>query len=226
MRVPRRLGKPLPRSFYLRPTLTVARDLLGKYTVRRYRDKLLIGKIVEVEAYIGPDDPASHAYVGMTERNKVMFGEGGHAYVYFTYGMHFCFNVVTEREGSPAAVLVRAVEPIEGIEEMRKNRRFTARPDFRRDEASFISRSETERAEERDKRKLTNGPAKFCQAFGIRREMNGTDLTRDELFLTKGKDIPRSKIGSSRRVGIRNGKEKKWRFFVKGNKFVSTLKLL
>ncbi len=143
-----------------------------------------------------------------------MFGEGGHAYVYFTYGMHYCFNVVTEREGYPAAVLIRAVEPIEGIEEMRKNRRFTRPKDG------------GQAGDERDKRKLTNGPAKFCRAFGIRREMNGTDLTRDELFLTKGKDIPRSKIGSSRRVGIRNGMEKKWRFYVRGNRFVSRSALI
>ena len=201
-----RLKKPLPRSFYLRPTLQVARSLLGKYIVRKFNRKVLVGKIVEVEAYVGPKDPASHAYIGMTERNKVMFGDGGHAYVYFTYGMHYCFNVVTERAGYPAAVLIRAVEPIEGINVMRMNRGFTEL--------------------DRDERNLTNGPAKFCETFGIRREMNGTDLTRDELFLTKGKDIPRSKIGSSKRVGIRNGKEKNWRFFVKGNKFVSTLKLL
>lgn len=192
---------PLPRSFYLRPTLQVAKSLLGKYIVRKLGGKYLIGKIVEVEAYVGANDPASHAYIGMTERNKVMFGEGGRAYVYFTYGMHYCFNVVTERAGYPAAVLIRAVEPIEGMEEMRTNRGFTA--------------------DERDEGTLTNGPARLCEALGIRREMNGENLTGDVLFLTRGENIPRSKIGSSRRIGIRNGTEKQWRFYVRGNRFLS-----
>ncbi|MGD0038294.1 MAG: DNA-3-methyladenine glycosylase, partial [Bacteroidota bacterium] len=113
--------KPLPRSFYLCPTLQVARDLLGKHIIRKIDDKLLIGKIVEVEAYC-KGDPASHAFRGRTKRNDVMFWEGGHLYVYFTYGMHFCANVVTGNEGIGEAVLIRAVEPLAGIEMMKINR--------------------------------------------------------------------------------------------------------
>src|ERR1700741_2664024 len=143
--------KKLPRSFYLRPTLVVAKDLLGKYLVRKFRRQYLIGKIVEVEAYLGEKDPASHAYRGITKRNEVMFREGGHLYVYFTYGMHFCSNIVTEEEGIGHAVLLRAVEPIEGVNLMMKRRNGTLE-------------------------NLTNGPAKLCQAFGITRKENGTDL--------------------------------------------------
>lgn len=196
-----RLRSPLPRSFYLRPTLTVARDLLGKYLVRRVGKKFLVGKIVEVEGYLGDKDPASHAYRGKTKRNEVMFMEGGHLYVYFTYGMHFCCNVVTEEEGKGRAVLLRAVEPHEGIEVMRKNRSFEPN--------------------RRDHWNLTNGPAKLCEAFGIRREMNGTNLLGQTIFLTEGEEVPRSKIGSSTRVGVKNGADEKWGFYVKGSRFVS-----
>jgi DNA-3-methyladenine glycosylase len=200
-RLSRPLGKPLSRSFYLRPTITVAKDLLGKYLVRRIPKKLLVGRIVEVEAYLGEKDPASHAYRGKTKRNEVMFKEGGHLYVYFTYGMHFCCNVVTEEAGKGRAVLLRAVEPMEGVEVMRKNRGFGS--------------------ERKDYWNLTNGPAKLCEAFGIQREMNGTSLLGRELFLTDGEEIPKSKIGSSTRIGVKNGAEKKWRFYLKGSPFVS-----
>ena len=193
--------KKLPRSFYLRPTLIVAKELLGKYLVRKFRGKTLIGKIVEVEAYLGELDPASHAYRGKTKRNEVMYWKGGHLYVYFTYGMHFCANVVTEKEGIGHAVLLRAVEPIEGIEVMRKKRGFTA------DEANY--------------RMLTNGPAKLCEALGIARAQNGTGLLGNEIFLTEGETIPKSQIVATTRIGIKNGTEKKWRFYVKGNPFVS-----
>lgn len=197
----------LPRSFYLQPTLRVARDLLGKYFVRKLRNKTLIGKIVEVEAYC-KNDPASHSYRGKTQRNEVMFWRGGHLYVYFTYGMHFCANVVTQEEEIGEAVLIRAVEPVEGINFMIKNR---ARG--RSGEMECWSNGGME--------ELTNGPAKFCQAFGIGREENGVDLLGDEIFVARGERIPAAKIGRSSRIGIKNGREKKWRFFVKGNKFVS-----
>ncbi|MBI3004534.1 MAG: DNA-3-methyladenine glycosylase [Ignavibacteriales bacterium] len=191
--------KKVPRSFYLRPTIQVARELLGKFLVRRLRGKLLIGKIVEVEAYRGVLDPASHAYRGKTKRNEVMFWEGGHLYVYFTYGMHFCANVVTRNEGIGEAVLLRAVEPVKGIGTMQRNRR--------------KSRLET--------KKLTSGPAKFCQAFGITQKENGTDLMGNTIFIANGEKIARSQIGSSTRIGINVAMEKKWRFFVKGNVWVS-----
>jgi len=169
--------------------------------VRRIGGKFLVGKIVEVEGYLGDKDPASHAYRGKTKRNEVMFKEGGHLYVYFTYGMHFCCNVVTEEEEKGRAILLRAVEPLEGIEVMRKNRSFEAN--------------------RKDYWNLTNGPAKLCEAFGIRREMNGIDLTSGDLFLMDGQTINRSAIGTSSRIGIKDGKEKKWRFYVKGTPFVS-----
>ena len=199
--------KKLPRSFYLRPTLSVAKELLGKFLVRRIGRQLLIGKIVEVEAYLGEKDPASHAYRGKTKRNEVMFSKGGQLYVYFTYGMHFCANVVTQVEGVGEAVLIRAVEPIEGVNFMIKNR-----SKRRRGELKCWSNGVLE--------ELTNGPAKFCQAFGIERKHNGTDLLGDEIFIASGAAIPKSMIGSSTRIGIKNATDKRWRFFVEGNSFV------
>jgi DNA-3-methyladenine glycosylase len=194
---------PLPRSFYLRPTLQVARDLLGKRVVRKIGSRLLTGKIVEVEAY-GKGDPASHAYHGRTQRNDVMFWEGGYLYVYFTYGMHFCANVVTGNEGIGEAVLIRAVEPITGIEIMTRNRF----PDLQSHNLKSLFT-------------LTNGPAKFCQAFDIVRKENGSDLLDGEIIIIDNKRVPSSSIARSARIGIRNGLEKKWRFFIKGNSWVS-----
>jgi DNA-3-methyladenine glycosylase len=197
----------LPRSFYLRPTLTVAKDVLGKLVVRKLRGRLLIGRIVEVEAYLGEKDPASHAYRGKTMRNEVMFRKGGHLYVYFTYGMHFCANIVTEEEGIGRAVLIRGVEPVEAVEELKKNRSRNV---------GLMDKWSIDALEN-----LTNGPAKFCQAFGIARKENGSDLLGDEIFLAEGDVIPKSQIGSSTRIGIRNATQKRWRFYVKGNGFVS-----
>jgi DNA-3-methyladenine glycosylase len=193
----------LPRSFYLRPTLTVAKDLLGKYLVRKISGKTLIGKIVEVEAYLGENDPASHAYNGQTRRNEVMFRKGGHLYVYFTYGMHFCANVVTRKEGIAHAVLLRAVEPVQGIDTMKHNRNgvmeyWNTHP-----------------------RQLTNGPAKFCQAFSIGRKENGTDLLGNVIFITEGEYIPRSQIIATPRIGITRAVERRWRFVVKHTTWAS-----
>ena len=193
--------RKLPRSFYLRPTLQVARELLGKFLVRRFNGELLIGKIVEVEAYLGERDPASHAFRGMTKRNEVMFRRGGHLYVYFTYGMHYCCNVVTGEEGTAGAVLIRAVEPIEGTLVMRKNRGSTT--------------------DETDYRILTNGPAKLCQAFGIGRKENGADLRGDVIYLTEGERISSSSIIATTRIGIKNAVEKRWRFCIRDSAYIS-----
>lgn len=189
------IHKKLPRSFYLRSTLQVAKNLLGKYVVRVLPEETLIGKIVEVEAY-RHNDPASHAYRGKTKRNEVMFLEGGYLYVYFTYGMHFCANVVTEEEGIGCAVLLRGIEPISGIDNMEKNRGLKG---FN----------------------LTNGPAKICQAFALGRNENGIDLTGSTVYITEGESIPKKQIALSTRIGITNGKDKKWRFFIKNNPWVS-----
>ena len=187
--------RSLPRSFYTRPTLTVARALLGCLFVRRLNGVRLILRIVEVEAYT-QKDPASHTYRGRTPRNEVMYLSGGHLYVYFTYGMHYCANVVSGPAGRGEAVLIRAGEPLEGTELMRRNRG-------------------------RDGFDLTNGPAKLCQALGLGRGENGTDLTGDTIFVSRGVRIPPSVMGRSGRIGITTATEKRWRFFVRGNPWVS-----
>jgi DNA-3-methyladenine glycosylase len=212
-----KISNKLPRSFYLQRTLKVAKDLLGKHLIRKIGRSTLIGKIVEVEAYLGEKDPASHAYRGKTKRNEVMFLEGGHLYVYFTYGMHYCCNVVTEKKGIGHAVLLRAIEPVEGIERMMKNRKKN------RSNGIIKNRSDGVLEDWRNEKmvNLTNGPAKLCQAFGVARTQNGTDLLGDEIFITNRPKIPNSKIGQSTRIGIRNGKEKLWRFYIKENPFVS-----
>jgi DNA-3-methyladenine glycosylase len=190
------MKRRLSRGFYNRPTLKVAKELLGKYLVIEKDGKYVSGKIVETEAYIGPDDPASHAYRGLTPRNKVMFGYPGYAYVYLTYGMHHCLNFVTERKGFPAAVLIRALEPADGIEIIKKRRKV------------------------KDLENLTNGPAKLCQTLGIDRTLNGVDLCSDIIYLEDRGNKP-TKIVSTSRIGIKEGKEKKWRFYIENNEFVS-----
>lgn len=186
----------LRRSVFLGETTDVARRLLGCRLVRVHNRSRSAGIIVEVEAYRGEDDPASHAYGGMTERNRVMFGEEGHAYVYFTMGMHWCLNVTTEKVGKAGAVLIRAVEPMEGIDFMMKNRK------MRR----LVG--------------LTDGPAKLTQALAIDGELNGEDMVSSpRLFLERGRTV--RGVASSSRVGISRGVEFEWRFFDAGSKFVS-----
>jgi DNA-3-methyladenine glycosylase len=197
--------KTLPRSFYTRSTLTVAKELLGKVLVRNMNGTILSGMIVETEAYLW-NDPASHSFRGKTNRNSVMFNEGGYLYVYFTYGMHYCANVVTNREGRGEAVLIRALEPFEGIEEMVKKRKIE---DGARLNGGFHLKN------------LTNGPAKLSQAMGLTKEHSGTDLLKNEIYITEGELIPRSRIVSATRIGISSAKEKKWRFYIKGNMWVS-----
>ena len=193
---------PLPRSFYLRGALAVARDLPGKYLIRRLKGTTLAGRIVEVEAYCGSRDPASHAYRGMTPRNEVMFSGGGHLYVYFTYGMHFCCNVVAGPEGSGLAVLLRAVEPVAGMDTMMRLRSSDGRT--------------------RKIHDLCSGPGKLCQAFGIGRGENGTDLCGDTIWIARERrPAGASLIARSMRIGISSGKEHLWRFYLKDNPFVS-----
>ncbi len=162
---------------------------------------------------MGSHDPASHAYRGKTPRNEVMFMEGGHLYVYFTYGMHFCCNVVTEKEGIGHAVLLRAIEPLHGIGTMAKNRSTAdlALPVAR----GGILKHGVE---------LTNGPAKLCQALGIGRKDNGVDLSGGTIWISGEPSVKPFRIGRSSRIGIRDGIEHQWRFFLRGNPFVSRSK--
>jgi DNA-3-methyladenine glycosylase len=161
---------------------------------------------VEVEAYLGELDPASHAYRGRTMRNSVMFKSGGHLYVYFTYGMHYCCNVVTEEEGRGRAVLLRALEPVDGVDIM-AGKRGMETPSAGTTPRKLVQ--------------LTNGPAKLCEAFGITREHDGADLLGTRLFITRGEEVHPAKIASSPRIGISRGTEKRWRFYIRGNPFVS-----
>lgn len=189
----------LPRSFFRRPTLEVAPDLLGKILVRIKGKALTSGRIVEVEAYRNNDDPASHAHRGQTMRNELMFGEAGHAYVYFIYGMYYCANVVTEEQGIAGACLIRALEPLEGIGVMKKRR------------GSDIIHG------------LADGPGKLCDAMAIDRTLNGTDYLGDTLFLIDD-GYSGFNIRRSARIGIRVATEKQWRFFIRDNEFVSRSK--
>lgn len=196
-------SKKLSREFYTRPVIKVAKELLGKILIKVERRKILAGRIVEVEAYDGKNDEASHSFRGKTKRNEVMFREGGYFYVYFTYGVHHCCNVVTGEEGHGAAVLIRAIEPLSGIETMAL-RRFGKK---KITEKQFFN--------------LTNGPGKICEAFAFDRSHSGLDLTSDKIFIIDGPSLKKSEIGVSKRIGISRSTELPWRFFIKGNKFLS-----
>jgi len=190
----------LPRDFYARQTVRVARELLGKHLVRVLGRTRMVGSIVEVEAYRGSDDPASHAFRGLTARNSPMFGEPGHAYVYFTYGNHYCLNATTQKSGTPGAVLIRAIEPLEGIQLMRRQR------------LGMCDIS------------LTNGPGKLTKALRIDGSLNEVDLTKyGPLFITKGVG-GKPRIASSARIGIREGSDRQWRFYLAQNPYVSRSK--
>ncbi len=200
----RQAPERLSREFYTRrDTLLIARQLLGKRLVVPASDGLRVsGVIVETEAYRGPEDKASHAYGNRrTRRTEMMFGVGGTAYVYFIYGMYYQFNVVTNIESIPHAVLIRAIEPVEGIEWMRKRRPV------------------------KDDRNLTNGPGKLCQALSIDLNYNGADLTGDRIWIEEGRgNIRGDRIASGVRVGIDYAEEyvaKPWRFWLKDNPYVS-----
>ena len=181
----------LPREFYSKDTVKVAKNLLGKRIIRKIGYNEISGIITETEAYRHNDDPASHAFRKISDRNKIMFGDVGYAYVYFTYGMHFCFNVVAKDPKKAAgAVLIRAIEPEKGIKIMQRNRGMD------------------------NLKNLTNGPAKLAQALNITKEHYGVDLTKkSRLYITEG--IKSKKITASQRVGITKAVDKVWNFKIK-----------
>ncbi len=186
----------LKRSFYDRPTLEVAEDLIGKHFCYSYEGLKLSARIVETEAYVGTDDPACHASRGKTKRNATMFEPAGLSYIYFIYGMYYCFNFVTEEEGNGAAVLLRAAEPVDGLDMMRR-----LSPNQKDD-------------------RILSGPGKLCRAFGLTTAQNGLDLSGDEVYVEdRGEAAP--KIETSPRVGISKAVERQWRFCDADSKSVS-----
>jgi DNA-3-methyladenine glycosylase len=187
-------GRILPRSFYERPTIEVARDLLGKILVHGGA----AGAIVETEAYLGGDDLAAHSARGVTDRTRVIFGPPGHAYVFFIYGMYDCLNIVVEPDGKPGCVLIRALEPVAGVDIMRK----------RRPAAKKVE-------------DLASGPGKLTLAMGITRAHNGADLTRGPLVVRAPADMRHVEIEVTPRIGIRQCADWPLRFLVRGNRYVS-----
>ncbi len=200
--------KKLDREFYNRDSIIVARELLGKTLVHEVDGQKISAKIVEVEAYMGIEDKAAHSYGGRrTPRVEVMYGGAGFSYVFIIYGMYYCFNIVTREEGNPQAVLIRAVEPIEGFDLMAQNR-------FKK-LYNQLSKSQI--------KGLTNGPGKLCNALLIDKELNGEDLCGSKLYVEEGQGEKFTVI-SSKRVGIDYAEEAKdylWRFYIKDNKYVS-----
>ncbi len=194
----------IERSFYEQETLIVARDLLGCILVHKSKDGELSGIIVETEAYLGTNDKAAHSYNGRhTPRMDPLYKRGGFAYIYQLHGYNYCFNVVTEKEKVPQAVLVRALEPIMGLELMAQHRRIDLSSDKLKN--------------------LTNGPSKLCQALNIDTSLNGIDICGDELFITTGDDL-NLQVRATPRININYAEEDKfkpWRFLIKGNEFVS-----
>jgi DNA-3-methyladenine glycosylase len=202
--MPRRKWPPLPRSFYDRDPRLVSSDLLGKLLVRSNGRKLLVGRVVEVEAYLGQDDPAAHSFVGRTLRNAVLWGPPGLSYVYFIYGNHFCFNVSCLPDGEAGGVLFRALEPLSGIEDMAR--------------ARDLSLEET-----KDLRRLTSGPGRLAEALGITCERdNGKDLTspRSDLWVADDGFMV-GEIRTTPRIGITKAADLPLRFILEGNRFVS-----
>ena len=193
-----RMGVPLPARFYDRPTELVARELLGTVLQCTTPDGVTRARIVETEAYTGPDDPACHAVAGLTRRTEHLFGPPGLSYVYFIYGMYWCFNAVTRERGHGAAVLVRAVHPLDGMDLMRRRRPRAHR--------------------ERD---LTNGPGKLCLAMGIVGSMSGTSLRQGPIVVRAGELVPDADVVVTPRIGITRAADWPLRFFVRDDPFVS-----
>lgn len=186
---------PLPRDFYIGDTVEIARSLVGCILVRRELEDVLVGRIVEAEAYL-QDDPACHSFRGLRPRNAVMFGPAGHAYIYFTYGMHWCLNAVTQPEGRGDAVLIRALEPLQGLDVMRRNRGVD------------------------DLKRLTRGPGCVTQALGLGKAENGEPLD-GQIISIHAPDSPVGEIIAGPRVGLTVAIDQPWRFFVAGSPFVS-----
>lgn len=198
----------LDRAFYSRDSISVAKELLGKVLVRESGGERIAARIVETEAYMGAEDRAAHSYGGRrTPRVEVMYGEAGFAYVFMIYGMHCCFNVVTAEKEIPQAVLIRAVEPLEGLEQMA----------LARFGKLYGELTKTQRLG------LTNGPGKLCSALGLDRQFNGVDLCGDALYIEEGKQKDFSVV-TTKRVGVDYAGEAKdypWRFYSKDNQYVS-----
>jgi len=219
----------LSKKFYSQNTFKLAQLLLGKYLIRKIGKNILIGKIAETEAYYGPNDKASHASRGKTERTKLMFGRSGTAYIYQIYGLYYCFNIVTEAKDFPAAILIRAVEPIEGIKQMQINRgchpELSRRMTRRRHGSTMPVLSQAEGLTMT--KNLTNGPAKLCQAFKIDKKLNGLNLiSSNQLYLAANpqENIKKSQIQSAKRIGVDYAgsyRHKPWRYYLKNNHFVS-----
>lgn len=198
--------KPLKRKYYMADTLTIARDLLGKYLVRKYEGNYLIGRITETEAYIGTIDKACHAYGGkVTPRTQTLYEQGGTSYVYFIYGMYYCMNVVTEKKGSAAAVLIRGLEMVKGLETS----------SLLRYGLPWRELSKTQL------KNFSNGPGKLCKAMAITKDLNKVDLCSGDFFITdkiKGAENPPFEIVNSARIGIDYAEEARdfpWRFYSK-----------
>ncbi|MDO9535507.1 MAG: DNA-3-methyladenine glycosylase [Bacillota bacterium] len=191
-------SKILGKEFFEKDTIQAARSLLGDVLVHDSPQGRTSGIIVETEAYLSQGDPACHAAKGKTKRNAVMFGPPGRAYVYLIYGSYYCFNAVTNQEDVGEAVLIRALEPLEGLDLMEKRR--------------GLGQKITN---------LTSGPGKLCDAMGISKEQNGLSLQKYPLFITEGVEIESSSIGVSGRIGINQAQDKPWRFFIIGNIFLS-----
>ena len=187
----------LSRSFFARNPVTLARDLLGRILFYRTPGGLIAGRIVETEAYTGEADAASHAFRGRTARNAVMFGPAGHAYVYFSYGVHYCLNVVAEQPGTAGAVLLRALEPLSGIAIIRA------------------------RGDQGPEHRLLSGPGKIGRGFGLTLADNGRDLTRGPLGIAAGNPVPDRQVAISTRIGISRAVDFPYRFAVVGSRSVS-----
>jgi DNA-3-methyladenine glycosylase len=201
--------KKLEREFYNRTSVDVAKDLLGKYLVHRIEGIEIIGRIVEVEAYMGPIDKAAHSYNNKrTNRTEIMFGPPGFAYVFSIYGMYFCMNVITEEIDKPQAVLIRALEPIAGIEKMAQHR---------------YNKNISE-CNKREVLGLTSGPGKLCKALNITKVHNGDDLCDDSLYILEDISQKEFEIVTTTRINIDYAEEAiafPWRFYIKGNKYIS-----